>query len=646
MVPAGRELPEMPVLSTLQEIEDFEETPLGERGLPGTTFEALRIGSAVSPGSPAISFFLQGTDFARPHVLTHEQFFEQVVQSANLFRRLGIGRRDVVAFLLPNLPETHFVIWGGEAAGIAFAVNPMLDAKTIADLLRAGRAKWLVALGPSPGADIWEKVEAIAPGLPDLEGILTVGVTPYLRGASRIAMWARDRMRRVRIPGWDRPILDFRRELARERGDRLNFDVPTAGDVSSYFCTGGTTGAPKIAKRTHFAEVYDGWALQTMTGVIFGPGTSVLCGLPLFHVNAQIITGLAAWMRGGHVVLASAQGYRGKGVIENFWKIVERYGITAFSGVPTVFSALLQRPIGGRDVSSMKFAICGAAPMPVDLFREFEEKAGLRIIEGFGLTEGTCASSANPRRADPRIGSIGLRLPYQDMASVILNAEGAFERFAGTDEGGELCIKGPNVFAGYLDEERTAKTFVEIDGERWLKTGDLARQDKDGYFWMTGRRKELIIRGGHNIDPKIIEEALQSHPEVALSAAVGRPDSHAGEIPVAYVQLNEGATATEDVLKSHAQERIGERAAWPKSIRILPSLPLTQIGKIHKPTLIMREIESVVQEEARKTGVALSSVEVEQDPKLGPKAVIIAEGDPDPLEKALGVYFFAKEFRK
>jgi len=640
------EVPELPALSSLAEIEAYEKVPIADRGLPGTTFEALSIGSQIAPQSPALSFFLQGTDFERPFVLNHGQFLQQIIRAANLFRRLGIGRGDAVAFLLPNLPETHFVIWGGEAAGIAFAVNPMLDAGPTRELLGAGRAKWLVALGPTPGADIWDKVTEIAPDLPDLQGILTVSVAPYLRGFSGVAMRALDRLRPNRIPGWDKPVLDFRRERARERGDALECEPPKPDDVSSYFCTGGTTGAPKIAKRTHFAEVYDGWALQTMTTPSVGPGDAVFCGLPLFHVNAQIITGLAAWSRGGHVVLASAQGYRGKGVIRNFWAIAERYKIMTFSGVPTVYSTLLQQPVAGRDISSVKFAICGAAPMPVELFRNFERATDVRIVEGYGSTEGTCASSANPMGASPRIGSIGLRLPYQDMRAVILAEDGGFERFAETDEVGVICIKGPNVFVGYLDPAQTAKAFVEIGGEAWMNTGDLARQDVDGYFWMTGRKKELIIRGGHNIDPKIIEEALQKHPAVAMSAAVGRPDAHAGEVPVAYVQLIEGATASEDVLVAHAQAEIGERAAWPKHIHVLPQLPLTQIGKVHKPTLIMQEIESVVREEARKGGVALASVEVRQDSKKGTTATILVQGDSELLEKALGAFAFATEIRQ
>ena len=285
------------------------------------------------------------------------------------------------------------------------------------------------------------------------------------------------------------------------------------------------------------------------------------CGLPLFHVNGQLVTGLSPWSRGGHVVIGTPQGYRDKAVFEQFWAIVEHYRVNAFSGVPTVYAALLQTPLGSHDVSSVEFGYCGAAPMPTELFRSSEAKTGIRILEAYGLTEGGCVSSVNPPDAEPRIGSVGLRLPYQDMTVMILDEAGAFLRFADVDEPGVLAIKGPNVFSGYVNPIHNAGLWIDCGGERWLNTGDLARQDADGYFWLTGRKKELIIRGGHNIDPKLIEEPLHRHPDVALAAAIGRPDSRAGETPVLYVQLKAGATASQTELLEYASAHIPERGA-------------------------------------------------------------------------------------
>ena len=194
------------------------------------------------------------------------------------------------------------------------------------------------------------------------------------------------------------PVLDFRAELEKERGDALNFEPPKPDDISSYFCTGGTTGAPKIARRTHFSEAFDAWAMTSFKEDLFGAGKTILCGLPLFHVNGQLVTGLAPWSKGAHVVMATPQGYRGEGVIANFWALVEHFRVSLFSGVPTVYSALLQTPIAGRDIRSLEAAICGAAPMPAQLFHDFQRATGVRILEGYGLTEGACASSLDPVR--------------------------------------------------------------------------------------------------------------------------------------------------------------------------------------------------------------------------------------------------------
>jgi fatty-acyl-CoA synthase len=626
----------------LRDVEAFEQIPLQERNLPASTYEMLARGAAMAPDQPALSFFLRSGDFRDPFVWTHAQLLADITRTANALRRLGIGRDDVVAFVLPNLPETHFVIWGGEAAGIAFAINPLLEADQISDLLIAGKAKWLVTLAPAPGADIWEKTVKAAANVPGLQGILSVNVSRYVRGTADEAPAVPSQA--PSVDNLSIPILSLPQEITAERGDRLNFELPGSGDISSYFCTGGTTGLPRIATRTHFSEVFDAWSTQTFIGGAFAPGKTIFCGLPLFHVNGQLVTGLIPWSRGTHVVMGTPEGYRGEGIIPSFWEIVEHYRVVAFSGVPTVYSALLQVPVGGSDISSVGYGFCGAAPMPVELFRNFEKTTGIQILEAYGLTEGTCVSSVNPPEGERRIGSIGLRLPYQQMAVVRLDDSGRFIGFAENEEIGILAICGPNVFAGYIQAEHNKGLWLEIGGERWLNTGDLARQDADGYFWLTGRKKELIIRGGHNIDPKVIENAVQDHPAVQLAAAVGRPDERAGELPVLYVQLKPEATTSEADLLAHAVGRIPERAAHPKSVRILAAMPVTPVGKIFKPALSMLEIEDVVRQEAASAGVNLESLSVVQDARLGLLARIATEGDPGPLREKLGRYAFKAQF--
>ena len=320
--------------------------------------------------------------------------------------------------------------------------------------------------------------------------------------------------------------------------------------------------------------------------------------------------------------------------------LAEHYRINFFTGVPTVYAALLQYPDDSRDLSSLEFAICGAAPMPVELFREFERRTHIRILEGYGLTEGTCVTSCNPPDGDRLPGSIGIRLCYQGMRVAILDDKGRYLRDANVDEVGSIVITGPNLFKGYLEDHHNEGIWVTIDGLRWLNTGDLGRQDERGYFWLTGRKKELIIRSGHNIEPKLIEEPLQAHPAVAMVAAVGAPDAYAGEVPVAYVQLHAGHHATQSELLSFVSQAIHERAAVPKRVEIVESLPVTAVGKIYKPALVQREIKRTILEEAEAAGIAGVSVEFVNDRRRGVVARVSAKGRQQQCAVLLSRYAF------
>jgi fatty-acyl-CoA synthase len=229
------------------------------------------------------------------------------------------------------------------------------------------------------------------------------------------------------------------------------------------------------------------------------------------------------------------------------------------------------------------------------------------------------------------------------MKIVILDGEGKFERNAETDEIGAVVLRGPNVFAGYKETFHNKAIWVD-DGDgkgKWYNTGDLGRQDTDGYFWLTGRKKEIIIRGGHNIDPKMIEEPMHKHPAVALVAAVGSPDAKVGEVPVIFVQLKPGHEATGEELYKFAQEHIPERAAWPQAIHILDEMPVTTVGKVHKVPLAMGEIERIFIRELRKLPVVTNvNVKAAANRKFGTlvevKATIKSDAQPASAEKEIG----------
>ncbi len=614
---------------------------------PASTYEAIRNGAILAPGAPALSFFLTVDEHRKPETWTYRELFARVTQTANFFHRLGATKDTRIAFVLPNLPETHFVIWGGEAAGVVVALNPLLEGAALGALLEAAGAEILVTLAPFPGVDLWSKLQPVLARVPTLRHLVLVDLADRVRGPRSIAAKLAQRREVLRAHGVRGvrgavpkriAIHDLTRSLAREDAralaSRRRF---SPDDASSWFCTGGTTGLPKLAMRTHGNEVANASSLAELLGGGIGVGKVIFCGLPLFHVNAVLVTGLVPFSRGAHVILGTPQGYRGAGVVKRFWEIVERHRVNFFSGVPTLYSALLDVPIGARDVSSLEFALCGAAPMPIEVFRAFEARTGVRILEGYGLTEATCVSSANPPRGERRVGSIGVAVPGQRMKCVVLDERGAYARDCAADEVGVVAVTGPNVFRGYRDPRHDAGLWIDCgDGERWLNTGDLGRRDRDGYFWLTGRKKELIIRGGHNIDPAAIEEPLHRHPAVQLAAAVGRPDAHAGELPVAYVQLKKGASATESDLTDFLRREITERAALPKHVRVIDEMPLTGVGKIYKPALKRREARDALEAALREAHVALRAIDVVDEPARGMTARVRVEGDDAVARQVLG----------
>jgi len=580
------------------DIEDFEKTPIEKRLDVFNTYDLLKKGAAINPDATAISFFLAGDSYDQPLQVTYRDLISNITKTANLFHDLGVGPRDVVSYLLPNLPHTHYVLWGGEAAGIVNPINPLLEPATIAEICQAAGTKILVALAEFPESDIWQKVMAIRNDLPDLKAIVRVmGPSDETEG----------------IYGYD----DL---LGRYGGEKLDSGrMIDPHDIASMYHTGGTTGTPKLAPHNHYNETVMAYMLSAAAEI--NTGEAALCGLPLFHVNGTMVTGSMPFSIGAHVVLLGPRGYRDPSVMQNFYKIVDHYQAVTFSSVPTVLSVLLDIPKGDADISSLRYAICGAAPLSVELFKRFEDHSGMKILEGYGLTEGTCASSFNPYHGQQKVGSIGLRLPYMQMKTFMVDGEGKFIREAAVDEIGAVCIEGPNVFNGYLDDAHNQGIWPK---EGWLNTGDLGRRDADGYFWLTGRTKELIIRGGHNIDPAVIEDPLYRLPGVQVAAAVGRPDPHAGEVPIAYVQLQEDSDLSEAQIFEYLKVEIGERAAIPKEVYVVDQIPLTPVGKIFKPSLRWQAIQRVYQAELEVIAELTESIHisVREDKIHGALAVI------------------------
>ena len=607
------ELSSLPIVKSIDDVELIERTPLSDRALPKSTYASIAKMARAQPDECAIRYVQNGTVWrqdkeAGKDILSRDirysELLERIHQVANLLHQLGLGEDDVVSMVLPNIPEAYFVLFGGEAAGIVNPINYFLDASEIGEIIQSAGSKALVIMGEHPETDILSKLPTIRHHASCLEHVLVVNEGGELPAG----------------------CLDFYKELEQQERGALSFSRDVSPhDIASLFHTGGTTGLPKLARHSHQNEVYIGWALNIL--LRYKAKDTSLVGLPIFHCNAALASGLVSFMAGATVLLAGINGYRTPGIVQNLYHLVDHYKVVNFSAVPTIYAILVQQNMEGCSLESLRFPTCGAAPMPVELFNRFEQQTGIRISEGYGLTEATVCSTACPIESDPpRIGSIGIRLPYTQVKSAIVDSDGAFVRDCELNEIGSILISGPSMTPGYTDESRNASLFVEDnDGVKWVNTGDLARQDEDGFFWLTGRAKELIIRGGHNIDPKSIEEVLATHPAVNMVAAIGRPDSYAGEIPVAYVDLV--SPVSESELLEYCQSHIGERAAVPKAVVILDRLPTTGVGKIHKPTLALREIETVVKRELSGLEDQLKSmiVEAKPDPKFGTIALVRIE---------------------
>lgn len=590
------------------------ESAWEDRALPRTMYQFLTATKDKFGGRDAFSYQLTSGPTDRNETLTWDELHGRCCQAANLFRSLGVGEKDVVAFVLPNASETAYTLLGGSIAGIVNPINPLLEPEQISAILRETGAKVVVTLKAFPKTDLAQKVAEAVGHAPSVKHVLEVDLLRYLGGLKKfIVPFIRPKVHAVHHA----KVLDFCTELNKQPTS-LAFEDSKGDRVAFYFHTGGTTGMPKVAQHKYSGVVYNGWLGRKL---LFTEEDVLMCPLPLFHVFASHVVLMSVIASGAHVIFPTPQGYRGDGVFDNFWKLIERYKVTFMITVPTAISALMQRPVNA-DISSLRIAFSGSSPLPVELYRRFEKACGVTIVEGYGLTEATCLVSINPPSGEKKVGSIGIPFPYTDV-TIRKVTDGAV---CGVDEIGEICLSSPGVYEGHTYTEADKNVDLYYEG-KYLRTGDLGRLDADGYLWITGRAKDLIIRGGHNIDPAEIEEALAGHPDVGFAGAIGQPDAHAGEIPCVYVELVEGGKATIDELMTFAKEKVHERAAHPKYIELMDELPKTAVGKIFKPELRKMAITRIYNEALKKADVAAEVVSVTEDKKRGLVAKVAKRGD-------------------
>ena len=602
--------PSFPIRS-LSDIHRLEELPLREALTVRSTYEIFRNAGAAFGSKTALTFLRSADPADAPIRWSYAELLAGIHQTANLLHTLGLGPEDAVAVLLPGCLEYHLALWGGEAAGIVQPLNPLLSDDKLAALMTVAGARVLIAYGSDEESGIWSKAMRLRGQVPTLTTVLRVA--PHDEAAGGAAA----------LP---EGVADFNALRASEPVDRLTSGRDIApGDIAAYFHTGGTTGAPKLARHSHGAQVFTAWASVKLQGL---KDTDVtINGYPLFHVAGVLPASLASLSAGVEVIIPTTAMLRNKEVISNYWRLVEKYRPTSLSAVPTVLAALANVPLAGADISSISYCRTGAAVLPPELAARFERLFGLHVHESLGMTEMAGISTITPPGVEGPAGCVGFRLPYTQLRIVALDEHGnASDRDLAAGDHGMVLFKSPNLFSGFLDAADNAKAFT-ADG--WLATGDLGWIDDQGRLNLSGRSKDLIIRSGHNIDPKVIEDALGAHPAVQLCAAVGAPDAYAGELPVVFATLVPGASASEAELLAFTAGRVDEAPAKPRSVVIIESMPMTNVGKIYKPelrSLAARKVADVLVDEAC-TGLGLPAAarpQVQADGESALKVVIDA----------------------
>ncbi|WP_367375312.1 class I adenylate-forming enzyme family protein [Pseudomonas lini] len=451
--------------------------------------------------------------------LTNRQFHSRVLAAAGVFADRGVGVGDIVALMLPNQVEFVVAMFAAWRLGAAVTpINPGLTSKEATHQLVDSGAKLLINVSG----------EAIVPNLQSLPVATLETGTPY-----------------TGVP----------------------FEEPAALALLIY--TSGTTGLPKGVMLDH-ANI-EAMSEMGRHSLKVTAADHCLLILPLFHVNGIVVSTLIPLSSGGRVTI------RKRFNVDTFFEDVEWLRPTYFSAVPTIYAMLSALPKEIKPyTSSLRYGICGAAPASAELLKKFEARFGFPLLEGYGLSEGTCASTINPFDGQRKVGTVGL--PFIGQRIAIADPSGVHLAQGAT---GEVLVQGPNVMRGYLGKpEETAKTIVG----GWLHTGDIGRIDEDGYLAIVGRLKEMIIRGGENIYPKEIEDVLFEFPGVLEAAVIGVPHETFGEIVVAYVAFRSGFAGTQEDLNEHCTDRL-TRYKRPSTINIIDSLPKNAMGKVDKPRL-------------------------------------------------------------
>ena len=476
--------------------------------------------------------------------VTYAQLNKITNKVANMLYDLGIRKGDKVSVFLPNQLEYVFLYLGIPKIGAVIGpVNALFKPRELQYVVNHSEAKILITI-----PKLMDIVNEVRDQLPFLKQVIIIG--DPIKGT-----------------------LNYQ-TLMEKAADSPppKVHINEKEDPAAILYTSGTTGFPKGVLQTHFNIKRD--AEMMIKALKPTPDYRFMLILPLFHVNAQIVTVMMPLTLGASTILTS--GFSAK----NHWDIVAKYRASTFSSVPTILSILLRVPHENLDLSSLKFVICGAAPLPIEVMKEFEATFHCKVVEGYGLTEGTCASSVNPMPTETedrrKIGSIGLPLPGTQMK--IVDDDG---KDVPPGVRGEIICKGDNNMKAYFkNPDANAATLKN----GWLYTGDVGYMTEDGFFYIVDRKKDMIKRGGENVYPREIEEVLYAYPGVSLAAVIGVLDSIYQDVPKAFIVMKEGQTATAEQIIAHCKKNLADFKV-PKFVEFRDDLPKNPTGKIMKVPL-------------------------------------------------------------
>lgn len=539
------------------------------------------IEEAARKYSDQVALILKGGE------VTYRELDEQSDRIAAALAGMGVKKGDRVAILMANCPQFVISYFGIlKAGGIVVACNPLYAAPELEHQLSDAGAKVMLVM-----SRFYPVVKRIQQDTP-LEKVIVTNIKEYFPSFLKLLFTllmegkTGDRVKLASGDLWFQDVLK-----SHSPDDRPEVEIEPSEDVAIFQYTGGTTGVPKGAMATHRNLVADTMQIRAWIADTKEAGETVLVALPLFHVY-----GMVAAMCYGLASAAKLVLIPNPRDMDDLLDTINKYHPTIFPGVPTIYNAINHHPKvleGKVDIKSIRACISGSAPLLRETQTRFEELTGGNLREGYGLSEAPTATHCNPELGENREGSIGL--PFPDVDAAIVDLETGTQ-FLDVGEEGELVIHGPQVFKGYWQmPTETENTLRRLsDGRVWLFTGDIAKMDEDGYFYIVDRKKDMIICSGYNVYPREVEEVLKQHPKVLEVAVAGIPDPYRGETVKAWIVVKPGQTATEEEIIEWSKERMA-KYKYPRQIEFRDELPKTFVGKTLRRILVAEERKQVTE---------------------------------------------------